>query len=159
MLRIEGIVDIARRRAAKQEAYEEEFLQAVRGYLNFAACYQDVEQAMAEAITRHAVPVGSGTVARTTRIPLEDRASHAVIAWMRHQTTAYDSMSIARIKGERRQVRRMLAQRSIVLLEGYRQGGAISADCPLWRALHPSLPAAGEGTAKRPGAGKEENRS
>ena len=141
-----------RRRAAKQEAYEGDFCQAVRGYLNFAPCYQEQERIMAEAITRHAVPVGSGTVARTTRIPLEERASHAVIAWMRHQTTAYDSMSIARIKGERRQVRRMLAQRSMVLLEGYRQGRAISADCPLWRALHPDLPATGEGIAKRPGA-------
>lgn len=141
-----------RRRAAKQEVYEGEFLQAVRTYLNFAACYRDLEQAMAEAITRHAVPVGSGTVARTTRIPLEERASHAVIAWMRHQTTAYDAMSIARIKGERRQVRRMLASRSKLLLEGYRQGRVISADCPLWQALHPSLPATGEGSAKRPGA-------
>lgn len=148
-----------RRRAAKQEVYEGDFLQAVRAYLNFAPCYQYVEQAMAEAITRHAVPVGSGTVARTTRIPLEERAAHAVIAWMRHQTTAYDSMSIARIKGERRQVRRMLAQRSLVLLEGYRQGRVIGADCPLWRALHPSLPATGEGVAKRPGAGGEESRS
>ena len=146
-----------RRRAAKQEVYEGEFLQAVRAYLNFAPCYKEHEQAMAEAITHHAVPVGSGTVARTTRIPLEERASHAVIAWMRHQTTAYDSMSIARIKGERRQVRRMLASRSKLLLEGYRQGRAISADCPLWRALHPSLPATGEGSAKRPGAGEEES--
>ncbi len=146
-----------RRRAAKQEVYEGEFVQAVRAYLGFAPCYKEYEQAMAEAITRHAVPVGSGTVARTTRIPLEERASHAVIAWMRHQTTAYDSMSIARIKGERRQVRRMLAQRSLVLLEGYRQGRVIGADCPLWRALHPSLPATGEGSAKRPGAGEEES--
>lgn len=54
----------------------------------------------------HAVPVGSGTVARTQLIPLEQRAEAAVIAWMRHQTTAYDRMSIARIKGERREVRR-----------------------------------------------------
>lgn len=147
-----------RRRAAKQEVYEGEFLQAVRDYLAFAPCYKEYELRMAEAITRHAVPVGSGTVARTARIPLEERAAHAVIAWMRHQTTAYDSMSIARIKGERRQVRRMLAHRSVVLLEGYRQGRAISADCPLWRALHPSLPAAGEGATKRPGAGENGER-
>lgn len=144
-----------RRRAAKQEAYEGDFCRAVRAYLAFAPCYQVEERAMAEAITRHAVPVGSGTVARTTRIPLEERAARAVIAWMRHQTTAYDCMTIARIKGERRQVRRMLAQRSVELLEGYRRGRPIGAECPLWRALHPSLPAAGEEAAERPGA--EEN--
>ncbi|MEZ6128720.1 MAG: DUF2293 domain-containing protein [Planctomycetaceae bacterium] len=49
---------------------------------------------MATAITAHATPVGSGTVARTQRIPVEQRAESAVIAWMRHQTTAYDHMKI-----------------------------------------------------------------
>lgn len=124
-----------RRREARQAVYEEDFLAAVRSFLNFAPCYRDQERAMAEAVTRHAVPVGSGTVARTSRIPLEERASRAVIAWMRHQTTAYESMTIARIKGERRSVRRMLAQRSVELLEGYRKGGVIARDCPLARAL------------------------
>lgn len=145
-----------RRRAARQAAYEGEFLVAVRAFLNFAPCYREQERAMAEAVTRHAIPVGSGTVARTTRIPLEDRAAAAVIAWMRHQTTAYEAMSIARIKGERRQVRRMLAQRSLIVLEAYRRGRAIGPDCPLWRALHPGLPVAEEGAVKRPGAGEEE---
>ena len=37
--------------------------------------------------------MGSGTVARTKRCPLSE-AEAAVIAWMRHQTTAYDSMVI-----------------------------------------------------------------
>ena len=88
-----------KRRAVQQQVYEEEFCAAVAAFLDFAPCYRELQQAMAGAITRHAVPVGSGTVARTTRIPLQERASRAVIAWMRHQTTAYDSMSIARIKG------------------------------------------------------------
>eukprot|EP01035_Chromulina_nebulosa_P056444 gene56444-77358_t len=57
----------------------------------------------------HATPVGSGTVARTKRIPIEQRAEAATIAWMRHQTTGYDSMTIPREKGLRREVRRMLA--------------------------------------------------
>jgi hypothetical protein len=82
--------------------------------------------------------VGSGTVARTTMIPLEERAAKAVIAWMRHRTTAYDSMPIARIKGERRQVRRMLAQRSVELLRAYREGEEIGLDCPLQKALSPT---------------------
>ena len=40
---------------------------------------------------------------------------------MRHQTTAYDSMVIPRVKGKRREVRRMLAQRSKELLARYRR--------------------------------------
>jgi hypothetical protein len=56
---------------------------------------------------------------------------------MRHQTTGYDSMKIARVKGERREVRRMLAQRSKELLAGYRRGDAAPASCPLARALAP----------------------
>jgi hypothetical protein len=123
------------RRDRQQSEYEEEFCRAVRRYLAFAPPYAEVERAMAEAVTAHAVPVGSGTVARTAMIPIEERAAKAVIAWMRHRTTAYDSMAIARIKGERRQVRRMLAQRSVELLRVYREGREPNPDCPLQRAL------------------------
>jgi hypothetical protein len=133
-----------RRRDAKQEAYEDEFYRAVRSYLNFAPCYRRYEQAMARAVTRHAVPVGSGTVARTTRVPLEERVARAVIAWMRHQTTAYESMPIARIKGERRRVRRFLAERSLALLAGYRQGKTMGEGCPLMTALESFVPASEE---------------
>ncbi|MFM7138513.1 MAG: DUF2293 domain-containing protein, partial [Planctomycetota bacterium] len=58
-----------------------------------------------------------------------------VIAWMRHQTTGYDSMKIARVKGQRREVRRMLAQRSKEILGAYRRGEPVAAGCPLARAL------------------------
>ncbi len=124
-----------KRREKKQEAYEGEFLEAVVQYLNFHASYQELAQRMAKAITEHAVPVGSGTVARTQLVPLEERAAKAVIAWMRHQTTAYDNMKIARIKGERRAVRRELAQQSVQLLKAYRTGAFITENCPLLRAL------------------------
>jgi hypothetical protein len=124
------------RREKKQVVYQGEFFEAVVRYLNFHSTYQEVEQKMAQAITDHAIPVGSGTVARTQRIPVEERAARAVIAWMRHQTTAYDNMKIARIKGERRAVRRELAQRSVQLLNSYRKGQIISKDCPLWSAIH-----------------------
>ncbi len=127
-----------RRRAQKQTEYEQEFYQAVRGFLAFAPKYEAVEHAMAEAVTVHAVPVGSGTVARTAMIPLEDRAAKAVIAWMRHATTAYDSMKIARIKGERREIRRMLARRSAELLQAYREGREPASDCPLKTIFAPS---------------------
>ncbi len=90
---------------------------------------------LARAVTEHATPVGSGTVARTKRISLEQRAEAAVIAWMRHQTTAYDSMSIPRVRGKRREVRRMLAQRSKKLLSQYRLGTEATKTCPLYQAL------------------------
>ncbi len=90
---------------------------------------------LARAVVDHATPVGSGTVARTKRIPIEQRAEAAVIAWLRHQTTAYDSMKIPRIKGKRREVRRMLAQRSQELLGRYRCGESVGDDCPLMEAL------------------------
>jgi 16S rRNA U516 pseudouridylate synthase RsuA-like enzyme len=60
---------------------------------------------------------------------------------MRHQTTGYDSMVIPLVKGRRREVRRMLAQRSVQLLARYRQGQALEvATCPLARALAPHRP-------------------
>ncbi len=123
------------RREKKQQLYEGEFLQAVVNYLDFHASYAALAQQMAQAITQHAAPVGSGTVARTQLIPLEERAAKAVIAWMRHQTTAYDKLKIARIKGERRAVRRQLAQQSVQLLSQYRKGEAILPNCPLMKAI------------------------
>ncbi|MGQ7870724.1 DUF2293 domain-containing protein [Sunxiuqinia sp. sy24] len=123
------------RREKKQQLYEGEFLQAVVNYLDFHASYAALAQQMALAITQHAIPVGSGTVARTQLIPLEERAAKAVIAWMRHQTTAYDNLKIARIKGERRAVRRQLAQQSVQLLSQYRKGEAVFPSCPLMKAI------------------------
>ena len=58
-----------------------------------------------------------------------------VIAWMRHQTTGYDGMAIPRVKGKRREVRRMLARRSLELLSRYRRGEPVSEGCPLRKAL------------------------
>ncbi len=125
----------ARRRDKVQAAYVEDFHGAVVTFLEFHSQHADLAQQLAQAVTAHATPVGSGTVARTERIPVEQRAEAAVIAWMRHQTTGYDDMQIARVKGKRREVRRMLAQRSHQLLERYRRGGAIGEACPLKLAL------------------------
>ncbi len=125
----------AKRRDKAQTAYVEDFFGAVVAFLAFDPKYADLAQRLATAVTTHATPVGSGTVARTERIPIEQRAEAAVIAWMRHQTTGYDSLKIPRIRGERREVRRMLARRSHDLLERYRRGEAIPATCPLKIAL------------------------
>ncbi len=125
----------ARRRDKAQAEYVEDFHGAVVSFLAFHPDCADMATKLARAVTAHATPVGSGTVARTKRIPVEKRAEAAVIAWMRHQTTAYDSMSIPRIKGKRREVRRMLAQRSQELLDRYRRGETVQGECPLQKAL------------------------
>ena len=127
-----------KRRERKQVAYVEDFYTAVLQFLDFADCHQPLATRLAKAVTIHATPVGSGTVARTQRIPIERRAESAVIAWMRHQTTAYDNLKIPRVKGKRREVRRMLAEQSRRLLESYRRGTRMdAAHCPLQSALDP----------------------
>jgi hypothetical protein len=125
----------ARRRDKAQAEYVEDFHAAVLKFLAFHPNHADLAQRIARAVADHATPVGSGTVARTKRIPVEQRAEAAVIAWMRHQTTAYESMKIPKVKGKRREVRRMLAQRSQELLGRYRRGEVVGEECPLKKAL------------------------
>lgn len=126
----------ARRRERAQGNYVETFEAAVRAYLAFDPRYAELAARLAAAVTAHATPVGSGTVARTRRIPVERRAEAAVIAWMRHQTTAYDRLRVPRIRGKRREVRRQLAQGSKQILDAYRAGRPVdAAACPLHRAL------------------------
>lgn len=128
----------ARRRKKVQAEYVEDFHGAVVAFLAFHPNHTELADRLARAVTDHAAPVGSGTVARAKRIPVEQRAEAAVIAWMRHQTTGYDGMKVPRIKGKRREIRRMLAQRSKELLSQYRRGETGSGECPLKRALFPA---------------------
>jgi hypothetical protein len=126
----------AKRRNQKQAEYVDDFRGAVVAFLNFSACHADIAERLADAVTAHATPVGSGTVARTQRISIDRRVESAVIAWLRHKTTAYDNMKIARVKGRRRETRRMFAEQSRRLLEGYRAGDAVDSKvCPLQRTL------------------------
>lgn len=131
----------SRRREKAQAEFVEDFLGAVVTFLAFHAKYADLAERLARAVTNHATPVGSGTVARTKQIPVEQRAEAAVIAWMRHKTTGYDGMAIQRVKGKRREVRRLLARRSQELLQRYRRGEAVPEGCPLQRALVDGLSA------------------
>lgn len=124
-----------KRREAKQEAYVEDFKGAIVAFLNFHPIHAGFADQLAELVAAHATPVGSGTVARTERIPIEDRAAAAVIAWMRHQTTDYDNMHIARVRGQRREVRGELAKASLRVLQRYRRGEKIPGTCPLKKAL------------------------
>jgi hypothetical protein len=129
----------AARRAHEQASYVLSFEVEVFGFLRFAPRFSSLARLLSRKVTEHATPVGSGTVARTQRIPLERRAESAVIAWMRHQTTAYDSMQIRRVKGERRQVRRELATISRAILDLHRRDAAHPPTaCPLCSALNPS---------------------
>ncbi len=129
----------ARRREKVQAVYVEDFFGAVVSLLRFHPAHAKLAHQMAKAVTDHTTPVGSGTVARTKRIPVEQRAEAAVIAWMRHQTTSYDGMTIPKVKGKRREVRRMLARRSHELLERYRRGESAPEGCPLLQALTPQI--------------------
>src|SRR5271156_1783775 len=61
----------ARRRVQAQAEYVEDFLGAVVQFLGFHENYADLANRIARAVTVHATPVGSGTVARTKRIPIE----------------------------------------------------------------------------------------
>ena len=116
------------RRERVQTEYVASFESAVEQFLDFATPHAPLGRRLAKVVAAHATPVGSGTVARTERIPIEQRAEMAVIAWMRHQTTAYDNLKIPRVKGKRREVRRMLAAESRRLLERYRRGDEVTAD-------------------------------
>ncbi len=127
--------DAARRREKAQAVYVEDFYGAVVTFLAFHSNHTGLASRLARAVADHATPVGSGTVARTKRIPVEQRAEAAVVAWLRHQTTGYDEMPIPRVKGKRREVRRMLARRSHELLDGYRRGTPAPDRCPLQKAL------------------------
>ncbi|HSD91354.1 MAG TPA: DUF2293 domain-containing protein [Kofleriaceae bacterium] len=112
--------DVARRERS-QAAYVSTFEQEVRAFLGFSPRWDELGRLIARLVAQHATPVGSGTVARTERIPIEERAEAAVIAWMRHQTTRYDSMKIERVAGRRREVRRELAQISRTVIDLHRR--------------------------------------
>ena len=124
------------RRKKKENEYAKSFYQNVLDYLDFDEQYQKWAELLARAVAEHATPVGSGTVARTKRIPIEQRAEAAVIAWMRHQTSAYDHIKVPRRKGARRELRRKIAERSRRILNVYRKGMEIDTEqCPLYKAL------------------------
>ncbi len=120
------------RREHVQAVYVVTFAEEVLAFLRFSPRFADLGRAIAQRVTAHATPVGSGTVARTERIPVAERAESAVIAWMRHQTTTYDRMVIPRVAGKRRQVRRELATISRAVLDLHRRDvGHAPEACPL----------------------------
>src|SRR4051794_16855987 len=67
----------ARRRDKAQAEYVEDFIGAVRTFLAFHPNHATLAERLARAVADHATPVGSGTVASTKRIPVEQRAEAA----------------------------------------------------------------------------------
>lgn len=124
-----------KRREKEQDEYKEDFEAAVLAFLDFDERWHELAVKFAKAVTEFTTPVGSGTVARTQRIPIEERARAAVIAWMRHNTTNYDHRYIPHVAGRRREVRREIAVESLSLLDEYRRGLDAPPDCPLQKAL------------------------
>jgi len=125
------------RREEKEEVFGEDFQQAIITFLNFNEKYQSLVEKLSALVKEHAVPVGSGTVARSSTVTLEDKAALAVMAWMRHKTSDYDSTPVARIKGARRELRRKIARQSERILAKYRSGEDEDLQgCPLYRALN-----------------------
>jgi Uncharacterized conserved protein (DUF2293) len=128
-----------KRRELAQTSYVSSFEAAVLHFLRFSARFEALARTLAHLVTAHATPVGSGTVARTQRISIERRAESAVIAWLRHQTTAYDHMHIPRVAGKRREVRGQLASVSRAVLELHRRDAPHAPTaCPLCSAVVPT---------------------
>lgn len=124
------------RREEKEDVFGVDFQQAIIAFLNFDKKYQTLANDLSFLVKEHAVPVGSGTVARSASVSLNDKASLAVMAWMRHQTSNYDSTPVPRIKGARRELRKEIARQSERILAKYRNGeDADLTLCPLNRAL------------------------
>jgi hypothetical protein len=71
-------MNILTRRLWRQ--FLQDFHAAVLEFLAFHPKHADLAHRLARAITARATPVDSGTVARTKRIPVEQRAKVAVIA-------------------------------------------------------------------------------
>src|SRR6516162_6707539 len=67
----------ARRRDKAQAEYAEDSFGAVVAFLAFHPSHAELAGRLARAVTDHATPVGSGTVARTKRLPVERRAEAA----------------------------------------------------------------------------------
>lgn len=124
------------RREREQTEYVATFEAEIERFLGFSREWQLLARALAKRVAAHATPVGSGTVARTQRIPVSERAEAAVLAWMRHHTTAYDAMHVPRVRGARRRVRRELASVSRGVLDRHRKDVPHAiAGCSLCTAL------------------------
>jgi hypothetical protein len=70
-------VQSARQRDRREAAYREEFVTAVRGWLDFTDEFDQLAQEIAQGAAERAAVVSSGRVGRTKKLPLEERAALA----------------------------------------------------------------------------------
>ena len=81
----------ARGRAKEETRYRDEFAAAVLVFLDFVPTHAELAQEIARGVAEHATLVSSGRVGRTKQLPLEERATLAARAYIRHRYTAYEN--------------------------------------------------------------------
>ena len=80
----------ARSRAKLEAQYRDELEDAIRRFLAFAPENVDLADQIAREAATRAAEVGSGRVGRTQMLSLEQRASLAARAVIRHRHTSYE---------------------------------------------------------------------
>ena len=80
----------ARSRAKQEAAYRDEFEDAIRRFLVFAPEHLHLADEIAREAATRAAEVGSGRVGRTRMLSLEEGASLAARAVIRHRHTSYE---------------------------------------------------------------------
>ena len=80
----------ARSRAKQEAQYRDEFEEAIRRFLAFAPEHVDLADEIAREAATRAAEVGSGRVGRRWMLSLEERASLAARAVIRHRHTSYE---------------------------------------------------------------------
>jgi hypothetical protein len=88
-LRAAGRVQGARARQRHEERYQEQLQAAVVSFLDFSPDHAALAERIAGDTAAHAAVVGSGRVARTQKLSLDERAALAARAHIRHIYTGY----------------------------------------------------------------------
>ncbi len=82
---------VSRKQRERQEAkYRERFAEAVYEYLSFSARHEKLARDIAKSVAERATEVGSERVGRTSKLTLEEKATLAARAHIRHNYTKYD---------------------------------------------------------------------
>ncbi|QZT38099.1 DUF2293 domain-containing protein [Halosquirtibacter xylanolyticus] len=123
------------RRDQKQEVFKGALESAIKDKLSFHLCYKELEFKLAKAIADHSAPIGSGTVARSSRLTMEQKAERAINGWVRHHLTPYDQLKIARVKGARSMARKIMIEKGNEVLDIYRIGQERPSPCPIQKSL------------------------
>jgi hypothetical protein len=79
----------AQSRERQEDRYRYELEDAIVRFLAFAPVHQKLGRRIAKETAAHAAVVGSGRVARTRKLTLDERAALSVRAYIRHSFTSY----------------------------------------------------------------------